>query len=218
MNYTFSKSIDEFGIGNSFANVGQQANQTPFNRKLDRGPSEIDLRHRVASSWLYEIPIPASSNRIVSSVLGDWEIGGLMSIQSGRPLVMFTGLDRSLTGVGNDRPNVVADPRLESDRSRGDLIARYFNTAAFVVNDLGQFGNAGRGLVYGPGEFNVDLSLRKSFRVRESHFLQFRWEAFNAFNSVNLGNPNTTMVNAGFGRITSAGDARIMQLSLKYTF
>lgn len=217
-NYTFAKSIDEAGIGNSFANVGQQSNQVPSNRKLDRGPSEIDLRQRFASSFLYEIPFAKGARGVVNRVLGDWEIGGLTSIQSGQPLTIFTGEDRSLTGVGNDRPNAIANPNLDTGRSRGELIAAYFNTAAFVPNEIGHFGNVGRGLVYGPGEFSLDLSLRKSIVIRERQSLQFRWEAFNAMNWVNLGKPVTTLVNTGFGRITSAGDARIMQLSLKYNF
>lgn len=217
-NYTWSKTIDEGGTGNSFANEGQQGYQSPFDRRQNRGPSEIDVRHRVAGSWLYELPFLKQSSGWVKGAFGGWELGGIVTLQTGKPIALFSGQDNSLSGIGNDRPDVIGDPNLSNDRPRAQLIDAWFNTAAFAPNPIGQFGTAGRGIVYGPGAANIDMSLRKSFRIREGHALQVRWEAFNALNHVNLGDPEGDLNQKGFGRITSASSARIMQVSLKYTF
>ena len=80
------------------------------------------------------------------------------------------------------------------------------------------FGNAGIGLVSGPALHDLDASLMKNFYFREHAFVQFRWEAFNAFNEVNLGNPVTNIAQANTGVVTSAGAARQMQLALKVVF
>jgi hypothetical protein len=70
----------------------------------------------------------------------------------------------------------------------------------------------------GPGFFNVNLSLVKRFAVRERSTIDLRVEAFNAFNNVNFSNPNATFGSASFGQITSAGDARQMQVAVRYRF
>ena len=82
------------------------------------------------------------------------------------------------------------------------------------------FGTLGRNTERGPGTAVVDFSAFKNFPMpyAESHKLEFRFEAFNLFNRANLGNPNTTFTSTVFGRITSAGDPRILQLGLRYSF
>jgi hypothetical protein len=114
----------------------------------------------------------------------------------------------------------VGDPDLPSDRSRGEKIAQWFNTAAFAEPAPGTFGTLGRSTEVGPGLATVDFSLFKRFPVPlgEDHNVEIRGEFFNLFNRVNLGNPNAARVNALFGRITSAGDPRIIQLGLRYSF
>ena len=76
----------------------------------------------------------------------------------------------------------------------------------------------GRGLLTGPGNATVNFGVFKTFRINEQHQFQFRSEFFNLFNRVNLGNPNMVVSNASFGRITSAGDPRVIQLALRYRF
>src|SRR5262249_39778323 len=100
----------------------------------------------------------------------------------------------------------------------GDRIARWFSTNSFAPAAIGTFGNAGRNILLGPGTFNVDFSVLKNFRFSESRRLQYRAEFFNLFNHAPLGNPGTTLGSPSVGRITSAGDPRIMQMALKLYF
>ena len=72
--------------------------------------------------------------------------------------------------------------------------------------------------MFGPNSHVANLSLMKKFYFMENRYLQFRWEAFNAFNNVNLGDPNTTIGQGSTGKIFSAGDARVMQIALKFVF
>jgi hypothetical protein len=95
---------------------------------------------------------------------------------------------------------------------------KYFNPAAFVQNPAGTFGTTGRNIQEAPGLATVDFGVVKNFAIRENHQLQFRAEAFNLFNRVNFGGPNSTLNSPNVGRITSAGDSRIMQMALRYTF
>ncbi|HET8550477.1 MAG TPA: TonB-dependent receptor, partial [Bryobacteraceae bacterium] len=117
-----------------------------------------------------------------------------------------------------DRADLIGNPFLDTGRPRAELIARYFNTAAFATNAPGTFGNVGRNIMHGPGNATLDLGLVKMFPIRESLRLQFRGEAFNALNRVNLGNPNTNASSEQFGQITSAGAPRVLQLALKLVF
>jgi len=97
-------------------------------------------------------------------------------------------------------------------------LAEYFETSAFSPNAPGQFGNAGRNLLIGPGFARVDLGLFKKFPVYEDHALQFRAEIFNLLNRANFRNPDANLASAGFGQILTADAPRIVQLGLKYIF
>ena len=98
------------------------------------------------------------------------------------------------------------------------MIAMYFNTAAFVpLNSVprGIYGDAKRGLIYGPGDVNTDLAVLRYVNLGADLRLQLRGEFFNAFNQVNFSNPNTTLSSTSFGRITGAGGGRVIQLAAK---
>jgi hypothetical protein len=130
---------------------------------------------------------------------------------------VLSGTDRSNTGGGQDRPNATGQ---EVELPRGErTIQRWFNTNAYVLNDVGTWGNVGRNTVLGPGITNVDASIIRNFRVR-SKTLQFRLEAFNALNHPIWNDPNTSMANpALFGTINSTRKPmRELQLGLKYVF
>jgi len=107
---------------------------------------------------------------------------------------------------------------LDSSRSFDQQRAQYFNTAAFAMEAIGTFGNEGRNPIYGPGQYNVDLSFFKATRIAERATLEFRWEMFNALNHANLGNPNTTFNSSAFGRIDTVTGPRIMQAGMKVIF
>ncbi|MBL8294709.1 MAG: TonB-dependent receptor, partial [Bryobacterales bacterium] len=153
-------------------------------------------------------------------VLGGWQTNGIITAQTGGPLTISNGVDISRTGIGQDRVDIIGNPAMDGGRSRGDQIFRWFNTAAFAEPAAGTFGNIGRNTLRGPGMFTVDFSAFKSFQMpwSEGHKLEFRGEFFNLLNRPNLGNPNTARINALFGRITSAGEPRIVQLGLRYAF
>jgi hypothetical protein len=215
--YTWGKVIDEMSGGNAFAQLSQQAYQNPLDRRSERGPGDFDVRHRWASSFLYELPL-LRGTQWYARAFGEWELGTIIILSSGTPIQLLTGRDNSLSGVNNDRPNVVGDWHLPNDRSRAERISRYFDTNAFQPNAVGTFGNAGRNIVYGPGSLTLDTSLSKSIRIHEAHRLQLRFDAFNLPNRPNLGDPNGTLTSPAFGRIQSAGAGRILQISAKYLF
>lgn len=212
--YTASKSLD---TGQN-TNVQGLAHQDNFNPNADRGYAEFDRRHVARISWVYTAPrIP--SNAFADRILGGWEFSGILSFSSGAPYTIKTGQDLSLTGVGNDRPNLVGNPYLPDNRSRAERMAAYFNTAAFVANSIGQFGNVGRNTMVGPGWSNTDAALMKTFAFAERFRLQFRSEFFGAFNHVILGNPGATLTSpTTFGRITSTSGSRVVQFGLKLNY
>jgi hypothetical protein len=214
--YTWAVAIDEWNY-NAFAQLSQQGYQNPLDRRADRGKMDDDTRHRLAASFLYAIPAP-TGQAWQRRLLGGWELGMIVVAATGSPFSVISGRDNSLSGVGNDRPDVVGEWRLADGRSRDERIARYFNTAAFRANAPLTFGNAGRNIVFGPGSFNLDTSLSKSVAIWESHRLQLRFDAFNLPNRPDFGNPNATLTSPQFGRIQGAGSGRILQVSGKYMF
>ena len=215
--YTLSKSIDSSSTDNLGATVAN-----PFNLRDERGRSDWDRRHAFVASWLYTLPIKFQ-NLFANSMLGGWTLTGIHTIQSGGPLTFLQGDDVALDGTFGDQHAMLKDgvtvkDIVPSHSSRADMVAKFFNTDAFVpTNDVprGVYGNAGRGLISGPAASNTDFSVLKDFAVREAFKVQFRSEFFNAFNQVNFTSVSTR-VNAGaFGRIRRADDGRVIQFGLK---
>ncbi len=209
-NYTWAKTIDNVSAdGNSPAD--------PFNINLDRGHSDFDLTHRFVASFIWQMPTPFRS-RLLKGVFGGWEVNGIVTLESGRWFTVTSGKDNSGTGVNSDRADLIGDPAVHGNRSRGAAIQQWFNTAAFGQNAPGTFGTAGRNILRGPGFAGVDLGLVKNIRIAERHSLVIRGESFNALNRVNLANPNANQSSNNFGQITSAGDPRVFQVAAKYVF
>jgi hypothetical protein len=155
---------------------------------------------------------------VLNAVVGGWQVGGIWTIQSGFPITPTVGgSDRSGTGAGYDRPNTTGvSPYLDNP-----VPSRWWTTAAFTPNVAGTFGSAGRNALIGPRFFTLDASAHKEFRMpyKESHMLQFRFEAFNALNHPVWGTPNSNVLSSGFGTITStAVSMRQLQMALKYSF
>ena len=143
-----------------------------------------------------------------------WQASGIYTFTSGSWLTVTDGTDISLTGLGSDRPSVVADWHVDQQ-----TIKRWFNTSAFTRQPAGTFGNAGRATILGPSAWNVDAALWKTFRITESTKMDLRVEAFNVFNHARFNSPGTSLSNGNtLGQITSALDPRIMQLALKLSF
>jgi hypothetical protein len=187
------------------------------------GPLDQDHRHRFTTSWVADLPGQNLSGPI-RFVLGGWQWSGVMQYQTGRPFTVTSGTDNSLDGIGNDRAKLTgADVNAIPPTACLNCVW-YFNPAAFATNDLGTFGNVGKGAYYGPSLHSWDMGLSKNFRFNAASYLQARVEFFNIFNQVNLDNPNTAVNNqATLGRITQTlagglGDPRILQFGLKFVF
>ena len=190
--------------------------QDPLNLRADKGFADFNIRHRWVSSFLWELPSPKSGPG--KWILGGWQSNGILISQAGSPFTVVSGQDRALSGAGTQRPNLVGNPFLDTGRSRQELITKYFEPAAFVLPPMGSYGNAGRNILTGPGRWNLDFALFKTFRPRESWGLQYRWEMFNAVNHANLSNPRSNITAANPGQINGTSEPRIMQMGLRLTF
>jgi len=218
--YTYAKSIDES------SGIRVQGDDTLFPSnsyciRCERGLSAFDTRQRVVTSGLWDIPIGKGrrmniQNGFVDAVIGGWQLGSIVTLQSGFPIVVnIGGTDRSQNGSGYDRPNATGiSPYLDNP-----VPAHWFNLAAFALQAPGTLGNAGRNTLVGPGMVSWDFSTHKDFRIREGQTLQFRWEVFNAFNWANFANPASDVSSPStFGKITAMSvNPRIMQFARKLT-
>jgi hypothetical protein len=219
VSYTWSHWIDNAISEAGYGSLGPNP-QDLRNRRLERGNDPADIRHRLVASWIYELPFGrgkrwASGGGAASAILGDWQVNGITTLQSGLPFTVVLATPVTNTGTGN-RADRIADGNLE--RSRRTL-ERFFDTGAFRTPPSFQFGNAGRNILYGPGLANFDLSLFRSFRFQERRALQFRAEFFNAFNTPQFGLPDGTLGSSSFGRIGSlVSDMRQLQFALKLLF
>ena len=214
-NYQFAKAIDD-----SSAVKGTAITRTnPFNQAFDKGPADFDKRHVFNMSGLWDLPI-RFQNRGLNALIGGWSLNGIASLWSGYPFTVGSGVDNARTGTGSQRADLIGDPYLSGERTRAQVIAEWLNKAAFRSGGavLGTFGNLGRNRLRGPGYASVDFGLFKRFMIRENIGAIFRFEAFNAFNRVNLQGPATAQNSANFMRTTGAEDPRILQFALRLTF
>ena len=196
----------------------------PFDLDSLWGPSFLDRRHVVAASWVWT-PQRSFSNGLSNALLNGWTLTGFHRIQSGTPLVFTTGVDVAQIGVLNAggqyaalAAGMTADDLRRDHSGTEDMIGQYFNTSAFVpLNSMprGAYGNATRGLIYGPGDSGTDLAILRYFSLGRGMRLQLRGEFFNAFDEVNFNNPVTNISSSTFGRITGAGSGRVVQLATK---
>ena len=223
-NFTWSKNIDNFS-----GNTGLDGYSTdPFNLEFDRGISSLNLPRIWNNTVVYQTPNLARLGRVGNTILGNWEISGIWTLHSGMPISVYGG-----NGNNNSYGGVGADPcghRCPGSRfnqhtgSKSAWLSQYFNPAAFANNPVGTFGDSGRNILTGPGYNNVDATFAKNFPFRERYRIQFRWEMFNAFNRTWFGNPDTTVGDSNFGRITYDNTnnqtigPRIMQAALKFYF
>ena len=218
--YTYSKSIDQ---ASSISDVVD-----PYNFNFTRGLSAWNLKHNFVATYDYRLPLQRLSNRF-RRVLQGWEISGVTRAASGFPVTLSTNGDNSLqgsspNGVNNrylDLPDFTGQPLNISSNPRANGL-QYFNPAAFTDNAIGTPGDVARRFFSGPGMFNTDAVLHRSFQVRENNVLQLRLEVFNLFNHVQFFGPaavngdvdNTQL----FGKVQNSAAPRLMQLAVKYTF
>ena len=221
--YTWAKAID---TGSAIRTQGGDTlfTQNGYCRKCDRGRSSFDTRQRFVTSALWDLPFGkgrkfAIDNGFANALFGGWQIGGILTLQSGFPISMFQGGDPSNTGGLFDRPTSTG---VNADLPRGQQDPqKFFNTSAFTRTQPGLWGNVGRNTLNSPGIIAFDFSTLKDFVMpyAEGHRLQFRFEAFNLPNHPNWGNPDINIISSTFGVLTSTRtNMRNLQFALKYIF
>ena len=196
----------------------------PSNTRLDRAPASFSRAHDFTFNYVYDLPLFRTAKGFTGTVLGGWQLSGIISAATGLPVTVTTSRSSDPAGIGigldsgptSSRPDRVGDPNSISNRT----LLQWFNTAAFARVPAGVVrpGNSPRGVFDGPGFWRVDQSLFKNFKLAERLSLQVRGEAFNLFNHTNYSAINTNLSSSAFGRVTAVRDPRQMQLGAKLEF
>ncbi|MBI3697239.1 MAG: TonB-dependent receptor [Acidobacteria bacterium] len=213
--YTWAHNIDQnFGTNESpaFVTNGIQ-DQNCF--ACERGNSGFDYRHRLANSFLWNIPVPRDWRGAPALLLKNWSFNGIVTYQSGFPFSITQQGNRQNTGASPQRPDFVPGQNPKLDHPDPSL---WFNTAAFQFASL-KFGNVGRSPLRQPGIKTWDVGVFKEFPVKESQRFQFRFETFNLFNTPQFRAPSSQLGGPAFGQINATWlDNRQLQFALKYLF
>jgi hypothetical protein len=199
--------------------------QNPNDLRAERGPAEFDITHRLAVSYIYELPWGRgrrwgnSWSQAMNLMLGNWQVSGIHVVQGGLPLTAILG-GNTVLNLGSDRvarANLVGTPELPGSQR---TVERWFSTDAFTTLSPAPqaFGNSGVGIMRGPSLADFDFSIAKNIDVNENRYVQFRTEFFNAFNHPNFGPPDIRREATTFGRILTASNGRIIQFALKVYF
>jgi hypothetical protein len=221
--YTFGRALDmqsNIDLCDGCTNSsGSGAVPDMRNRRLNYGLSDQHIAHRFVFSGVYEFPFgsgkPMLSSGIGSWLLGGWALSGITTVSSGLPMTLNLNFDNANTGNVN-WPDRVRRGTLDDPGVNG-----WFDTSAFVFPAQYVLGNAGRNILTGPGTVSTDLGVQRSFPLPlgEASRIEFRAEAFNLFNTPQLGQPGVTLGNANFGIITeTARPNRQLQFGLKILF
>ena len=217
-NYTFSKMMDNV---NALTDLGGEPGyQDYYNRRLDKSISSLDITHNVSGSVVYDLPWGPGRRWLASGALGratgGWEASTLVTVRGGPAYGVTTQTNNcQCFSAGPQRANLLRDPALPADQRS---VQRWFDTTAFAQPAIYTFGNAARAVGRSPGASTINLALMKNFQIAERLRVQLRGEFFNAFNHANFGNPASTFGAPGFGSITAAADARVVQIGLKVYF
>ena len=224
MAYTFSKSLDTGSYSDSDGTTDQDPGNLLTGEYARSGFNQTQL-FRLNGVWY----LPQFKNLgLLQYAVGGWEVSGIVNYSSGIPFSATTGAAAPWIGtsktLGNLRLNQTHSPRAGcGNRTQWTHIGAaggYFDPTAYVTPPTGTFGNSRRNSLVGPSYFDTDMSLAKNFPFlpRENSRVQFRADFFNLFNNVPLNNPTTANSSPVFGKITSAGIAREVQLALRLVF
>jgi hypothetical protein len=180
----------------------QYRNTVPQNSNdlhADYGNMDYDVRNSFVSYLNYSVPTLPGPHWLGSG----WQLNGLLTFHTGQPYTIYTGIDSSGTGEGEDRANQIAPvQRLSSGIVNNSGSANWISASSFET-PVNQFGTMRRGQNYGPGYKDVDFSVFKDQHIAEYATVQIRAEMFNLFNSINLAPPDSSLSDSGFGTITS---------------
>jgi hypothetical protein len=245
--YTFSKSLDDassigagatsgsntpgLGAGGTGAGGGGGSSgggaanvaQNPFNLSGERGLSSFNQTQKFSADYLWELPFGHDKHWLTGNTpwratFGDWQWSGDWTFASGLPFTPRFVNDVNDVNAGTNatsRPDLVPG---QSVSLPNPSIAEWFNTAAFVAPPSGQYGNARRNSIIGPGSKVFDMAFTKIFPMKESRLLEFRAQATNIFNMVNYSSIDTSVTSPTFGRVTAAGAMRAFTITSRFRF
>jgi hypothetical protein len=229
VNYTFSKAMATQGGDLAVYSLSNVNNTQDFwNPELDRGPGVNDLRHRVSAMFITELPELAGQNAIVKGVAGGWQVSGIVTARSGNSLTITQP-----SGIVNSRPDIVPGVPLVIENWKDTCDAtgcNYLNPAAFAMVPVIPATNATTrpgtyivGDARGPADWDINATFAKNFAIGGGRRLQVRADFFSVLNKMNWGNPPTAspvsaITASDFGRLTSAGGNRSMQVGMRLTF
>jgi Carboxypeptidase regulatory-like domain len=225
INYTWSHAIDDVDDQGLFDSQPQD----PNNWHPERGNSSGDARHSGSFNLLYRLPIGqgqrfwGNAGSFANKLVGGWQIAALGQARTGIATTVYIPISQTGNGqTTNERPDVVAGVSVYPANQN---INNWINAAAFTTPAAGTFGNAGRGLVYGPGLFNIDMSAIKDTAITERLKFELRGEFFNILNHPNFAEPNSTLGSSGFGQVFNTlgrtigfGTSRQIQLAARFNF
>jgi hypothetical protein len=235
-NYTWQHSIDNVPPSNGTTGAGATGGAGPLpipwylpgSNQLDYGTSDFNRTQVFVVSYLWDIPAPRTSNKLVKGVLGNWELSGIVTKETGLAFTVFSGKDISQTGLNQDRAVYLGGDPYGNTACKTAPCDSFLNPAAFGQPAPGTVGNVGKGAFTGPGLFNWDMGLFKNILFTERWRMQLRGEFFNTFNHANFTTPTSggsnsnypvfTLSSSTFGTVLSANDPRIIQLALKVVF
>jgi len=224
VSYTLAKAMD---AATSTGSGGDLQNATnPYQGwRYDFGPSVFDRKSVFFANFVYDLPVFRNNpSHLVRSTLGGWQFSGIITEESGAPLNIGVSGTTAASVIGNTstRPNVTGSI------SYPKTTAQWFNPSVFSAPACATgpdcYGNLGFDAIRGPGHNNFDLSLLKNFAFTERFRMEFRAEAFNAFNHTQLqgnadtGGVSTSAGSSNFGAVTGAYDGRQFQLGLKLIY
>jgi trimeric autotransporter adhesin len=219
--YQFSKSIDNASTVSGAGGQGVVA-QDAFDLRAERGPSAFDIRHRAAINYNVELPFGTNKlflakDSVFKTFFGDWLLNGNWAISSGSPLTVhvlgsYTDVNRgsngSLRAQATGLPAALDHP----------TIAEWFDTAAFTLPPAGQFGDVGRNTIRGPGQVVGNLAINKTFTFWDGRSFDVRIQSTNFLNMPIFRGVDTNVNSPTFGKITSAGQMRRIQLFARFNF
>lgn len=226
-NYTWSHSVDDGSAAESGAGEQGAAIQNIYNTKEFRGSSDFDMRHNISGNALFELPIGRGkpilqdAPRWLDMIVGGWQASGLTRFRTGLPTTVAGGLEYNanywLSSLAIVTGPVKAGVHINQN-GNPSLFANTSTSNSFADELPGHTGR--RAAVRLPSFFNTDLAVTKLFKLPwESQRIQFRAEAFNAFNNVNFTNPSLSLTSPGtFGEFQGAMEPRVMQFALRYEF
>ncbi|MGH9311275.1 MAG: TonB-dependent receptor domain-containing protein [Vicinamibacterales bacterium] len=216
--YTFGKAMDDADLA-----VGTTAFQDAANIGGEWALAGYDVAHKLALVGLWELPFFRTASGLTRTMLGGWQLAGSAIFQTGSPInvtnnAAFPRGDFNADGNGGDRPNAPASSVKQDGWSQAEYLAGIFQASDFPAPAAGQNGNLVRNAFRGPGYADVSLSLSKKFEIRSRVSAELRLDAFNAFNRVNLSDPNMDLSSTNFGRSTSQLAPRMFQTGVRLRF